>query len=882
MIQEQLTNIFENGAQWLRADFHLHTKADSEFTYNSGPNYFVASYIEKLVEQKIGIGAITNHNKFDLSEFKELRKNAQKKDIYLLPGVEFSVKDGSRGIHILLLFDDEWIVNPENHNYIQDFLTNAFVAIGGYDSPPYKNSNFTFEETCNTLQKFNKDFFIILPHVDDTSGLFAELTGRGLEDFMRASCFKHVFAFQKVRNRDNYAKASNILNNRLPIGVEGTDCASKGLEGIGKGNEVGGITQKCFIKIGSFNFEALKFSLLDHKNRVTSLLPDVNKAWLKSITFTTSKMVEKKLSLSSAMNNLIGIRGSGKSSILETIRYALDITLGKNSHEPKYKDRLVQNFLGSGGKMQIELVNKHGQVFLAEKIYGESTNVYLNGQLQNNLKVQAIINKPLYYGQKDLSDIGGETSTEDLINKLTGDKLDAIKSKIDDQALSIVNQLTELQKVNKTLSQKKDIEEKKASIELNMKIFKDYQIDVKLNKQLEFDKDSNRIDSILSFEQNVIAKLEELFFEFSEMFSNYTAYKSVENGSLFKDIYASLNKFQGFFNQLQELIKNLKLEQTVVEQLKERFSIQYDALKEEFSKIKREINLPNIEADAYVRLSKDFDLQNAKLNEISKLVQRKEELKKKLFQSLVDLKKMWHDEYLIVQGEVNKINADQSKIRIEVEFKSNKEKFKDFLRASVKGSGLRDSAVSEIAEEYSDLIEVYNDLSVEGSSLHIILSGGNNLSNFRSKFLENLNSFLTYRIPDKYTIYFNDRPLNEHSLGQRASALILFILTLKENDIIIIDQPEDDLDNQTIYTDVISELKKLKSETQFVFATHNPNIPVLGDCEQIICCSYLNGSVKTEVGSIDDSEIQKKIVDIMEGGEEAFNNRKVIYDLWKH
>jgi len=79
MSQEQSTNFFENGAQWLRADFHLHTKADSEFTYNGDPNFFVANYINKLVEQKIGIGAITNHNKFDISEFKELRKNAQKK-----------------------------------------------------------------------------------------------------------------------------------------------------------------------------------------------------------------------------------------------------------------------------------------------------------------------------------------------------------------------------------------------------------------------------------------------------------------------------------------------------------------------------------------------------------------------------------------------------------------------------------------------------------------------------------------------------------------------------------------------------------------------------------------------------------------------------------
>ncbi|WP_069661249.1 TrlF family AAA-like ATPase [Arcticibacter eurypsychrophilus] len=882
MSEFKSTGIFENGAQWLRADFHLHTNADSEFGYQGDSNFYVLTYIQKLIEQSISIGVITNHNKFDLLEFKELRKNAIKSNIYLIPGVEFSVKDGARGIHVLILFDDSWIYNPENHNYVQDFLTSAFVAISGYDNKPYKNSNLNFEETCTALTKFGKEFFIVLPHVDDSSGLFAELTGRGLEDFMNAPCFKHILAFQKARSRDNLLKAKAIFNNDLPISVEGTDCASNGIEGIGMGNLVGGVTQKCFVKLGSFNFEALKFSLLDHKNRVSAIMPPINKSWLKSITFTTNKESGKKLSFSPSMNNLIGIRGSGKSSLLETIRYALDITLGKNSHEPNYKDKLVQNLLGSGGKMQIELEDKYGKVFMAEKIYGESTNIYLEGILQNKLRVQHIISNPLYYGQKDLSDIGGETSTEDLINKLMGDKLTNVKNRIDEQNGIIIAYLSELDKVNKTLAQKKDIEERKVAIELNMKIFKDYQVDKKLNKQLEFDKDSNRIDSIITFEYLLIEKLNDLYNEFDGLFLNYTQYTSVENSLLFEEIYASLNRFQNLFLNFKNAINALNVERESLLVLKTQFNEQYEALKEEFSQIKREINLPNIEADAYVRLSKDFDLQNAKLIEIDKLASRKQEIKKRLADGLAKLKDLWREEFIIVQKEVSKINSEKSKIKIEVNFKGNKEKFKEFLKASVRGSNLRDSVLSDIADSYSDLIEVYYDLTVEGSNLRNILSGGSNHHNFVTKFLENIGSFLTFRVQDKYTIFYNGRPLNEHSLGQRASALILFILTLKENDIIIIDQPEDDLDNQTIYTDVISELKKLKSETQFIFATHNPNIPVLGDCEQIICCSYDNGIVKTDVGGIDDTLIQKKIVDIMEGGEEAFNHRKVIYELWKH
>jgi predicted metal-dependent phosphoesterase TrpH len=89
--------MFQNGSIWLRADFHLHTKADDEFVYSGAENDFVNEYVNKLIEQEIQIGVITNHNKFEKSEFVALRKKALDHDIGLFPGVEFSLKEG---IHI--------------------------------------------------------------------------------------------------------------------------------------------------------------------------------------------------------------------------------------------------------------------------------------------------------------------------------------------------------------------------------------------------------------------------------------------------------------------------------------------------------------------------------------------------------------------------------------------------------------------------------------------------------------------------------------------------------------------------------------------------------------------------------------------------------------
>ena len=100
-----------------------------------------------------------------------------------------------------------------------------------------------------------------------------------------------------------------------------------------------------------------------------------------------------------------------------------------------------------------------------------------------------------------------------------------------------------------------------------------------------------------------------------------------------------------------------------------------------------------------------------------------------------------------------------------------------------------------------------------------------------------------------------------------------------DNDIILIDQPEDDLDNKIIYDEVITAIKKKKQKMQFVFETHNSNIPVLGDAERIFMVEYQD--TKISQGNIDLKTTHKQVVDIMEGGKEAFNKRQLIYTSWK-
>ena len=70
--------MFENGLQYVRADFHLHTCKDKEFVYSGEQNSFVNNYVSKLKLANINVGIITNHNKFDKDEYNAIRRSAKK------------------------------------------------------------------------------------------------------------------------------------------------------------------------------------------------------------------------------------------------------------------------------------------------------------------------------------------------------------------------------------------------------------------------------------------------------------------------------------------------------------------------------------------------------------------------------------------------------------------------------------------------------------------------------------------------------------------------------------------------------------------------------------------------------------------------------------
>lgn len=156
----------------------------------------------------------------------------------------------------------------------------------------------------------------------------------------------------------------------------------------------------------------------------------------------------------------------------------------------------------------------------------------------------------------------------------------------------------------------------------------------------------------------------------------------------------------------------------------------------------------------------------------------------------------------------------------------------------------------------------------------------------RDRKTEDLYTFL-YNLDflrPQYNINLGGKPIKQLSPGEKGALLLIFYLLIDKNDIpLIIDQPEENLDNQSVYELLVHCIKKAKSRRQIIIVTHNPNIAVVCDAEQIIFTKiedkYNKNSVTLETGSIENPSINKKIVQILEGTKPAFDNRRLKYTL---
>ena len=259
------------------------------------------------------------------------------------------------------------------------------------------------------------------------------------------------------------------------------------------------------------------------------------------------------------------------------------------------------------------------------------------------------------------------------------------------------------------------------------------------------------------------------------------------------------------------------------------------------------------------------------------------------------------EKYILMRDEISNLRnvysnnlLKDTSIKLKVKRFRNTEHFEAKFREIIQKKQSFDEDINKIVEECANGNIVKN-IDKLADKLKNINSSGENDSAYSAKFnnvIKGLNNEqiaeISMFIPEDY-IEIEYKPsgsnvyksLKNASAGQRTSAILTFILSDGDTPLIL-DQPEDDLDNHLIYDLVVERLRICKEKRQIIVVTHNANIPVNGDAELIVAMDSNSRYVKVyKSGGVEEDELRTEICNVMEGGEKAFLMRANRYRIEK-
>lgn len=864
---------FDRGAEWVRADFHLHTIKDPGISrkpfrdeYRGRENEFSKDWIARLKSESIRVAVVTNHNHFDREEYKILRKLGAKEGILILPGVELGLKDGGGGIHTLLVFNpDGWVNNAASDDRINRFLAGQFTGRADEGSR-------TKDCLCDCLELLDdveEDYFVVFAHVQSSNGIFSELEGGNLGHLIDG-CGKRwrerVLGFDQV-TRPELIERRWPKDLPLPAFVEGSD--PKEMAGVGAD------VRRCYLKIGELSFESVKFALHDWRQRVSAQPQDgARQPGLHLVSFKGGLLDGQEFPLSDQLTCLIGSRGSGKSSVIECLRYGLGLEAGES--DLKYKNSLVSAMQANGGEITITGVNGDGFSFEIRRPLGYDPVVRLEGK-DTRLRPADVVPGLLYFGQKDLG-FRHPSFEDDLFSKILG-RRPADERTLEEAKISAVRQAVDSwRSVLRASEKEQEYAQEEERLRHQLAVYREKGVEKQLERLTTFDADKRNLAEFIGHMNVLRNRLERAPDDWDEIANDWPLIKSEvlteqsaevaglkqEFDAVRADHAAVLARFDRLLATLRQTLQN------VIEKERE--------LQEEFAALQREIDAPGLNLE-------EFRSRKSRHEQLVKLLKaagnRKEMSAQALIQvedtarGLHDLWRQWHRHEKQVLG--TKKSPLPPTLDLSIQFEGNRDEFKAFLRSKFTGSGMRTSSLDRLVEEFTNGFTMFQ----RRSEIERVLGGGADVARCNSLLLEHLSDILTFRVPDKRFIWFNQVPIQDLSLGQRATALLQLLMGLEDHPVFLIDQPEDDLDNETIFRHVVEPLLRVKSRSQFIIATHNPNIPVLGDAELVHSCRETGkGTYGHSSGSLDSSVTRAAIVSIMEGGAQAFEQRQKIYSQW--
>ncbi len=886
-----------NEVQYLGSRFYKCALQVNSFSYaqhRGKTSLQEADYNKQILQQcqdnHIEVVGLSDHGKVEDSE--ELRNLLQQNGIAVFPGFEIA---SSEKIHMVCLYPEDSSLAKLNQ-YLGQLMGENSTKLAQEPTHP---SSFSCEQIANKVTNDQEGFWYAA-HLTGNNGLLRLDGGGGnyvqlwkKEELVKAGQIPGPI--EDVPDKYNYQQ---IIQNKNPDYKRIRPIAIINAKDIEHPETLSDPSASCLIKMTEPDFSAFRKAFFDPESRIrlNHQRPKNRYSVIESIQWQGAGFfLEADLCLSENLNAIIGGRGTGKSTLIEGIRYVLDLpTRGQDN---KVSEALRKNNLGDS-KIILRVTSKaqSGQRYTISRRYGEQTIVKNEQEQPSHLSPRDILPDVVLLGQNEILEIEKDDSAKlALINDFLPDS-----HEFDETLQEIKRQLADNRK--KWIKADEDFDLLNAVVQRELKLkeqveqFKKLGIEKKLKNVNLLEKEN----SIQTDIQRQIELVQKWLKDYEDVFELEFLQDASINPLPNKVI---LIEMRGMLEVLKEQLDGL------VQQAKRHLEDarnKQDALQTEWessvSKIKDELQqaialLPEQAGKTgkmlgreYTDIIKALTLIDKQKNEHKRQKALIKEIKRERNILLEKYRDTAFNRFDALKKSSGKLNRDElkGKVRIRVERCGNLRSLKDFL-LTIEGIG--EAKIKWLDQTVDvDLLAWSKWIEEKGAQAFMDKYGSIGLQNSTIDKLLNLNlqkrlELEEIELKDKVEIELNIahddeedyKLLNDLSTGQKCTAILNLLLSSRD-DPLIVDQPEDHLDNAFIADRIVQDLRQLKTKRQFIFATHNANIPVFGDAELItVLHSDKHGGKITEMGAIDKPEVSERAAEILEGGKAAFEMRRHKY-----
>jgi PHP family Zn ribbon phosphoesterase len=844
-------------------------------------------YLSRARQRGIELVGITEHN--DVSWIDELRRAAHELDMHLLPGFEV---ESAEGVHVLCLFDPDTPVAHLEEGLVGLGLTRARRQTRRLE----RRTDQHFGELVKFVQD-QKGGVCIAAHIESDKGLLAALDRGGARvDLWKTPALlaaqiskppKEITSRNGaiIRNEDpNYRRA------RLPAYLLTSDCRS--LETIG--------AISTWLKMDTVGVGGLRQAFLDPQSRIAYADPAQLRegAHLLAVSWEGDFLDGVRFSLNPELNCLIGGKGTGKSTVVESIRYAFDLGYRTDEVGGAAKD-LLEHAFRSGSKVSlvIETDAPARKRYIVERTAPHAPVVRDgDGQPRPDLEPHTLV-RPCIYGQKEIFGIAQNTRARlDMLDGFAADDLRDVLAReaqlLEDARESASLILTTQRRIDDAdskLSELPSLEEWRAR-------FRQAGFEDLLHERRQLDREERLLsaaDKGLVERERVAAGLAGRG-DLADAVSGAPE-EELPNAELLSRAQAILGeadlRWEASIASLREEVAQARAR---LAEVRSTWGDRRAARQAEFDSALRDLQarMPEVDPERYLDVERRIEQLTPLRSALTQLNDRLTAARDARARLLVELNEARGEKHRVRQRAADRLShALAGNVLVELTYQGARE---DFIRrlAALK-SGARADALQRMTTDSTftptefaarararTLGSAWNLPAGQATALERSLDEETLLALETAELTDQVELLLDVSLTPGTSDY---RALDRLSPGQKSTAILMLVMQ-ESKDPLVVDQPEDDLDNRFIYDDIVKRLKAAKPTRQFLIATHNANIPILGDAEQIVALdaqeSPGGGRVSSFVrarGSIDASPVRDAAEQILEGGREAFALRQAKY-----